>query len=185
MTNVSWGYCWRRSCCYQLYSGSYGLHATSPLWHPLLESASGSWGLGRGQRWSWGAFLKGIVTVRAEDVHDHSVIRLGMVRERTPPHQSSSLDEAQCGLLGKNKHWRRTVLRMRFCLSWGRVGSLFSQGQGATLSVLSGALWLPDAVIVWSGVLWRWWRVTAPWPGNNNEHRINEMRQKSPHSPVS
>lgn len=43
-------------------------------------------------------------------------------------------------------------------------------GPGAHLSVLSEPLgtiwagWLPDGVIVWSGILWRRCRVIAPWP---------------------
>lgn len=63
---------------------------------------------------------------------------------------------------------------MRCCPCWGGVGSLFSQGQGPVLSVLSdalGAVWLPDVVIVWSGVLRRQRRVIAPWPGNNMEDK--------------
>lgn len=77
------------------------------------------------------------------------------------------------------KHWRRTVLRMRCCPRWGGVWSLFSRGQGPTLSVMPnalGAIWLPDVVIVWSCVLRRQRRVIAPWPGNKTEDKINQMR---------
>lgn len=63
----------------------------------------------------------------------------------------------------------------------GGVGSLFSQGQGPTLSVLSktvGALRLPDAMTVWSGVLWRQRRVIASWPGGHKEDKINEIKHR-------
>lgn len=56
---------------------------------------------------------------------------------------------------------------------WGGGGSLFSQGQSPTLSVLSSALRLPDGVTVWSGVLWRQRRVIASWSGGNTEDKTN------------
>lgn len=56
----------------------------SSLCPPLLKSLcrgpeTKRLGSGGGQGWSGGLFLKGIVTVGAEDVHDHSVNRFGVV----------------------------------------------------------------------------------------------------------
>lgn len=95
---------------------------TSFLW----GSASGSWGKTAGDRRKTGGaegpFLKGIITVRAKDVYDHSVNRLGGVGVReesgfpfhTAPPQVLRSIVAQCWE-GK-KHWWRTVLRMHCCL---------------------------------------------------------------------
>lgn len=93
-----------------------------------------------------GGGFKGIITVRAEDVHDHSVNRRA---ERAIP-SSSSLDCGAAETLAEDS-FRDARLPVR-----GGVGSLFSRGQSPTLSVLSdalGALWLPDVVTVRSGVL--------------------------------
>lgn len=38
-------------------------------------------GVGGGERWRWGAFLKGIITVSPENVHNHSVKQTGAGRE--------------------------------------------------------------------------------------------------------
>lgn len=140
-----------------------------------------------------GAVLKGIITVRAEDVHDHSVNRLGVVREesafpsRTPPPQALCSIVAQCGFAGskkttkKKKHWWRTVLRMHCCPCEMELDLSSLQEQSPSLSVLSnalGALRLPDAVTVWSGVLWRQRRVIAPWPGGDTEDKIKDKKKK-------
>lgn len=92
------------------YSGSYGLHAP-PLLSVILSSnlrfgvlRQNRWGPGGGQKWSrrggGGAFLKGIITVRAGDVHGHSVNRLGVAREGVPVgflHTSLSNALLNCG----------------------------------------------------------------------------------------
>lgn len=59
-----------------------------------------SWGPAEDRGGAEGAFLKGIITVRAEDVRDHSVNRLGVVREESAfpfSHSSPSSSSLDCG----------------------------------------------------------------------------------------
>lgn len=82
-----------------------------PLLSVILSSSlrfgvlrQNSWGPGGGQEWSrrGGAFLKGIITVRAEDVHGHSVNRLGVAREERA--SLLVLHTSLCGVCWAGKH---------------------------------------------------------------------------------
>lgn len=150
-----------------------------------------SWGPAEDRGGAEGAFLKGIITVRAEDVRDHSVNRVGVVREEGAfpfSHSSPSSSSLDCGAVRfcwveRKETPMEDSFKDALLPVWGGVGSLFSQGQSPTLSVLSnalGALWLPDAVAVWSGVLWRQRRVIASWPGGKNrrQNQLDEANTK-------
>lgn len=168
-------------------------HVSSPLCRPLIKSlppSRGILGTVGGQRWRWGASLKGIITVSPEEVHIITVSnRLDWGREKSiwlleflAPRQSHttagersraavrscSLPVWYHGTEGRKLKEYSAVFALRRSLI--SLLSMAGWPPGAHLSVLSkpvGAVWtggLPDSVIVWSGVLWRRSRVIASWP---------------------
>lgn len=90
-----------------------------PLFSPsffLRVFASGSWGKTAGDPAEYrsgakgGAFLKGIITVTAEDVHGHSVNRLRVAREERASllvlHTSLSNSSLNCGAVRRLLGWK-------------------------------------------------------------------------------